>query len=67
VVTLEGQPAHRGTQHYRIYDAATGLVEDGYVDVADMVEREPWLDGERAADFPVEVIGGAGTGAATPA
>ena len=45
VVTLECQPAHLQTQHYRIYDAATGLVEEGYVKVADMVEREPWLDG----------------------
>jgi hypothetical protein len=67
VVTLEGQPAHRKTQHYRIYDAATGLVEEGHVDVADMVKREPWLDGERAADFPVEVTGGARARVATPA
>jgi hypothetical protein len=56
IVTLESQPAHVQTQHYRIYDAATGLVEEGYVKVADMVSRQPWLDG---ASFPVEVIGAA--------
>jgi hypothetical protein len=60
VVTLEGQPAGRKTQHYRIYDAATGLVEEGTVLVADMVERLPWLDGSTAPDFPVQVTGGPG-------
>jgi hypothetical protein len=58
VVTLEGQPAHLKTQRYRIYDAATGLVEEGYVKVADMVESLPWLDGSTAPNFPVEVTGG---------
>ena len=37
VITLESQPAHVQRQHYRIYDAATGLIEEGWVDVADMV------------------------------
>ena len=58
VVTLESQPAHVQTQHYRIYDAATGLIEEGYVKVADMVARQPWLDD--TGSFPVEVIGGSG-------
>ena len=40
-------------QHYRIYDAATGLIEEGRVDVADMIAQQPWLD-ERGT-FPVEV------------
>jgi hypothetical protein len=53
VVTLEAQPAHVQRQHYRIYDAATGLIEEGWVNVADMVARLPWL-GE-SADFPVQV------------
>ncbi|MPY81017.1 MAG: hypothetical protein GEV04_21790, partial [Actinophytocola sp.] len=30
-------------QHYRIVDAATGVLEEGYVQVADMVARQPWL------------------------
>ena len=42
VVTLESQPAHLQRQRYRIYDAATGLVEEGSVNVADMVGRQPW-------------------------
>jgi hypothetical protein len=50
VVVLESQPAHVQRQRYRIFDAADGLVEEGWVDVADMVERQPWLD-ERP--FPV--------------
>ncbi|MGV1050290.1 MAG: DUF3556 domain-containing protein [Solirubrobacterales bacterium] len=51
VVTLESQPAHVQRQRYRIYDAASGLVEEGWVDVREMVSRQPWLGGER---FPVE-------------
>ena len=53
VIVLESQPAHRQTQRYRIYDAATGLLEEGEVAIADMVTRVPWLD-ERW-DFPCEV------------
>ncbi|HEY7455973.1 MAG TPA: DUF3556 domain-containing protein [Solirubrobacterales bacterium] len=50
VVVLESQPAHTQRQRYRIFDAAAGLVEEGWVNVADMVERQPWLDGR---PFPV--------------
>jgi len=50
VVTLESQPAQVQRQRYRIWDAADGLVEEGYVDVAEMAKRQPWLDGE---PFPV--------------
>ena len=50
VVTLESQPANDESQHYRIFDAATGLVEEGHVRVADMIVRQPWLDGR---PFPV--------------
>jgi hypothetical protein len=56
VITLESQPAHVQRQRYRIFDAATGLVEEGWVNVADMVERQPWLDG---APFPTQPAGGA--------
>jgi len=54
IVVLESQPAHVQRQRYRIFDAADGLVEEGWVNVADMVERQPWLD-ERP--FPVETVG----------
>jgi hypothetical protein len=53
VVVLESQAAHAQRQRYRIFDAATGLVDEGWVNVADMVERQPWLD-ERP--FPVEPV-----------
>jgi Transmembrane protein of unknown function (DUF3556) len=53
VVTLESQPAHVQRQRYRIYDAASGLLEEGWANVADMAERQPWLD-ERP--FPVEPL-----------
>jgi transmembrane protein DUF3556 len=43
VVTLESQPAHVQRQRYRIWDAAEGLVEEGWVNVVDMVSRQPWL------------------------
>ncbi len=56
VVAIESQPAHIQRQHYRILDAATGQIEEGWVNVADMVERLPWLDGSANPEFPVEVI-----------
>lgn len=43
VVTLESQPAHVQRQGYRIWDAAEGLVEEGWIDVREMVRRQPWL------------------------
>jgi hypothetical protein len=64
VVMLESEPIGKGTQHYRIHDAATGLVEEGYVKVSDMISRQPWLDA--TATIPVEVIGGS-EGASTHA
>jgi hypothetical protein len=54
VVMLESQPFHIPRQHYRIHDAADGLVEEGWVDVAEMIKRGPWL--EESFEFPVEVI-----------
>jgi len=63
IVYLESQPAHIQRQRYRIYDAATGLIEEGWVDVAEMRRRGPWLEG--SFEFPVEVIRrGTGAGAA---
>src|SRR4051812_3032927 len=54
VIMLESQPFHIPRQRYRIHDAADGLLEEGWVDVAEMVERGPWL--EETFDFPVDVI-----------
>jgi Transmembrane protein of unknown function (DUF3556) len=54
VIMLESQPFHIPRQRYRIHDAADGLIEEGWVDVAEMVKRGPWL--EESFEFPVEVI-----------
>jgi hypothetical protein len=54
LVALESEPTASGRQHYRIYDAATGLLEEGFVAVAEMVKRQPWLD--ESYEFPVEVL-----------
>jgi hypothetical protein len=50
VVLLDAQPIHQQRQAYRLVDAATGEFESGYVEVADMVSRQPWDD-----DLPVHV------------
>jgi hypothetical protein len=56
VVVLESQPVGRPDQRYRILDAKLGLVEEGSALVADMCERQPWLDGADG-EFPVQVDG----------
>lgn len=53
VIILEAQPIHRQTQAYRIVDAKTGLIEQGYVDVKDMLARQPWPGPDD--DYPVQV------------
>ncbi|MDZ4233403.1 MAG: DUF3556 domain-containing protein [Dietzia sp.] len=44
VMLLDAQPIHKQRQEYRLVDAATGEFERGYVQVADMVTRQPWDD-----------------------
>ncbi|MGN6722674.1 MAG: DUF3556 domain-containing protein [Marmoricola sp.] len=53
VVLIDAQPLHRQRQEYRLVDAATGEFERGYVEVADMVVRQPWDD-----TLPAHVVGG---------
>jgi len=55
IITLESQPIQIQRQNYKIYDAATGLVEEGYVEIKDMLARQPWLD--LNYEFPVHVTG----------
>lgn len=55
VIVLEGQPIHVQKQWYRILDAKTGVIEAGYVEVADMLTRQPWP--EPGDEFPVHVTG----------
>ncbi len=59
VVMLEAQPfplpfCGAGTQAYRLVDAATGEVERGYVEVQDLVDRQP-----TDHDVPVHVTSAA--------
>ncbi len=44
VVFLESQPIQTQQQHYKIIDAALGVIEEGWVSVKDMCDRQPWLD-----------------------
>nr|WP_090277999.1 DUF3556 domain-containing protein [Mycolicibacterium komanii]CRL73335.1 hypothetical protein CPGR_03193 [Mycolicibacterium komanii] len=44
IVLIDGQPIHKQRQEYRLVDAATGEFERGYINVADMVTRQPWDD-----------------------
>jgi hypothetical protein len=62
VITLEGQPIQTQKQNYRILDAKTGLIEEGYVTIADMLTRQPWP--EPGDEFPVHLTT-RGTGEAT--
>ncbi len=55
VIMLESQPIHRQRQHYRIVDAATGLLEEGYVAIRDMAACQPWLSQDNPA-IPVQVL-----------
>jgi len=54
VVILEAQPFHKDTQAYRLVDAATGEIERGYVEVKDLVSRQP-----TDHDVPVHVTSAA--------
>ncbi|MPY97624.1 MAG: DUF3556 domain-containing protein [Actinophytocola sp.] len=65
VIVLESQPIHRQRQHYRIVDAATGVIEEGYVRVADMVARQPWLGDDPT--IPVQVTARHDQAPASPA
>jgi hypothetical protein len=55
VITLESQSMGRPRQHYRILDAADGLIEEGYVEVRDMVALQPWLSDDDAT-IPVHPL-----------
>ncbi|KAA1395222.1 DUF3556 domain-containing protein [Aeromicrobium ginsengisoli] len=61
VIVLESQPFHVQRQAYRIHDAAAGLLEEGQVLVADMLERQPWP--EDGPDYPVHLTERRMTGA----
>jgi hypothetical protein len=66
VITLESQPIQIQRQQYAIYDAAEGLIETGYVEIADMMSRQPWLGGGTDYDFPVHVTSSESSAAPAP-
>ncbi|RAJ62463.1 transmembrane protein DUF3556 [Streptomyces sp. Amel2xB2] len=43
VVWVESQAIHSPVQHYKVIDAALGVIERGYWRVADAVNAQPWL------------------------
>ncbi|MEX0650623.1 MAG: DUF3556 domain-containing protein, partial [Actinomycetota bacterium] len=48
VITLESQPLGTPRQRWAIHDAATGTIDEGYVDIDDLAELQPWLAGDEA-------------------
>ncbi|MFY9588003.1 MAG: DUF3556 domain-containing protein [Actinomycetota bacterium] len=42
VIYLESQPIQRQAHHYAIWDAATGLIEQGWVEIRGLLARQPW-------------------------
>jgi hypothetical protein len=43
VVWVESQPIHRRIQHYKVIDAALGVIERGTWNPEDAVNAQPWL------------------------
>jgi hypothetical protein len=41
-VMVEAQPLGQSTLHYRILDAKSGLMDQGYADVDELRHRQPW-------------------------
>ncbi|MEU9239727.1 DUF3556 domain-containing protein [Streptomyces sp. NPDC048385] len=71
VVWVESQAIHSGVQHYKVIDAALGVIERGTWRVADAVKAQPWLP-----DGPIpyqvtwsarQVADGTGSDVRTPA
>lgn len=44
IVLLDAQPIQHQTQQYRLIDPAIGEFERGFVNVSDLVNRQPWDD-----------------------
>jgi len=50
VITVESQPLHRRTLHWRLYDAKRGLLAEGEAHLDDLARRAPWDYGASATD-----------------
>ncbi|MEJ8278365.1 DUF3556 domain-containing protein [Pseudonocardia spirodelae] len=78
VAWVESQAIHSTVQHYKLIDAALGVVETGYWVVADAVAEQPWLPNgpipltvtwrapEGGAPTAAEITDGDVAGAAAP-
>ena len=42
VAMVEAQPLGGASLHWRLHDAATGLIEEGHAKVSELRERQPW-------------------------
>ncbi|MGV9709908.1 DUF3556 domain-containing protein [Gordonia sp. NPDC003424] len=43
VAWIESQPIHKGTQRFKVIDAALGVIETGTYRVRDAIDEQPWL------------------------
>jgi hypothetical protein len=48
LLSIESQPLFKPTMEWKIYDAATGLIEEGTTDLKRMRDQQPWPTGELA-------------------
>lgn len=64
VVWVESQAIHSAVQHYKVIDAALGVIERGTWRVADAVAEQPWLPN---GPIPLTVAWTGPAGAAPPA
>jgi hypothetical protein len=51
VVMVESQPLFGRTMHWRIFDAKTGLVDEGRTEIGPMRDLQPWPTGPYAEAF----------------
>ncbi|MDJ0869427.1 MAG: DUF3556 domain-containing protein [Myxococcota bacterium] len=51
MVSIESQPLFGSGWEWKIFDAATGLVDSGRTEVADVLHKQPWPTGQDAAAF----------------
>jgi hypothetical protein len=51
LLSVESQPLFTPTMDWKIYDAATGLVDEGTTELASMRDLQPWPTGEYAEAF----------------
>jgi hypothetical protein len=56
VLSIESQPLFKPVMEWKIYDAATGLVDEGTTDLKPMLDQQPWPTGAFAEAFRPQSI-----------